>query len=114
MLIQNALGRITFSKEVITKIVGKTVSMTEGIGAMSNGFIEFLTQKFTGSSIHSGIELREQDREVDIHLRINVHYGIRVEDVCRELQDNVREVVEKCTGLTIGAIHIKVEGFTLS
>ncbi|MCG7376429.1 Asp23/Gls24 family envelope stress response protein [Paenibacillus sp. ACRSA] len=113
MLIQNVLGKTTFSKEVVSKIIGKTVSMTEGIGSLSTGIVESLAQKLTGKRIYNGIELREQDTGLDIQLSVIVRYGIRMQEVCRDLQENVRAAVENFTGLPISTIHIKIEGIDL-
>ncbi|MFE6076619.1 Asp23/Gls24 family envelope stress response protein [Paenibacillus sp. NPDC057886] len=114
MLIQSIWGTTTFSKAVLTKIVGKTISMTEGIGSVSTGMIETLAQKLTGSSIYSGIEIHEEDSIVNVHLNILVKHGIRIHEVCRHLQENVKETLEKLTGIGIGAVHIKVEGISFS
>ena len=114
MLIQNVLGKTTFSKEVVSKIIDKTISMTEGIASMSTGIVESLAQKLTGNRIYNGIELEEQDTGLEIQLSIIVQYGIRMQEVCRDLQENVRAAVENFTGLPIGTIRIKIEGIDLA
>ncbi|MNY72356.1 hypothetical protein D3C86_2108940 [compost metagenome] len=37
-------------------------------------------------------------------------YGSRIQDVCRDLQENVREAVENMTGLNVVEVNVKVEG----
>ncbi|MDQ0171567.1 putative alkaline shock family protein YloU [Paenibacillus tundrae] len=67
----------------------------------------------TGNRIYNGIELREQDTGLDIQLSVIVRYGIRMQEVCRDLQENVRAAVENFTGLPISTIHIQIEGIDL-
>ncbi|MEY8745455.1 Asp23/Gls24 family envelope stress response protein [Paenibacillus tundrae] len=75
--------------------------------------MESLAQKLTGNRIYNGIELREQDTGLDIQLSVIVRYGIRMQEVCRDLQENVRAAVENFTGLPISTIHIQIEGIDL-
>ncbi|SFE23184.1 Uncharacterized conserved protein YloU, alkaline shock protein (Asp23) family [Paenibacillus algorifonticola] len=114
MLIQGVLGKITISKEVVSKIIGKTAIATAGVASMSTGLVEGLAQKLTGNSLIGGIELKKADTGLDINLSIVVHYGIKMQEVCMELQRNVREAVEMFTGITIGSIHIKVHGISVA
>ncbi|GGG05397.1 hypothetical protein GCM10010912_57600 [Paenibacillus albidus] len=114
MLIRSVLGNITFSKAVVSKIISKTVIATAGVAAMSTGLIKGLAQKVTGNSLMSGIELTTDDTGLNISLSITVHYGVRMQEVCKELQQNIRASLEKFTGLPIDVIHVKVEGIALS
>ncbi|KAA8787830.1 Asp23/Gls24 family envelope stress response protein [Paenibacillus amylolyticus] len=110
MLIQTGLGKTTFSKETISKFVSMALDMTDGL-VLSSTYIGSITRKLTGNT--AGIELREHDKGIDIHLSIIVQYGMRLHEVCRELQYKVKDVVEDFTGLTIIAIHLKIEGITV-
>jgi uncharacterized alkaline shock family protein YloU len=110
MLIQTGLGKTTFSKETISKFVSMALDMTDGL-VLSSTYIGSITRKLTGNT--AGIELREHDKGIDIHLSIIVQYGMRLHEVCRELQYKVKDVVEDFTGLTIIAIHLRIEGITV-
>ena len=48
--------------------------------------------------------------EAAIDFRIIVHYGIPIQEVCRQLQLNVRETVSNMTGLQVVEVNVKVEG----
>ncbi|MHA6531271.1 Asp23/Gls24 family envelope stress response protein [Paenibacillus sp. BAC0078] len=109
MLIQNMLGSITISKEVVTKIIGTAAAGTSGIASMSTGMVEEITRKLSGTALQSGIELSSTESGLDINLRIVVHYGARMNEVCKELQMNVREAVEKLAGLSARSVNVRVE-----
>ncbi|SEA60558.1 Asp23/Gls24 family envelope stress response protein [Paenibacillus sp. 276b] len=114
MLIQTILGNVTFSKEVISKIIGRTTIATKGITGMSTGIVEGIAQRLTGNSLLGGIELKNAENGLDIHLNIVVDYGIQIHEVCREFQRSLKESVEQFTGLSIGAIHIQVDAVSLT
>ncbi|WP_019912584.1 Asp23/Gls24 family envelope stress response protein [Paenibacillus sp. HW567] len=109
MLIQNMLGSITISKEAVTNIIGKAAAGTGGIASMSTGMVEEITRKLSGTALQSGIELSATESGLDINLRIVVQYGVRMNEVCKELQMNVREDVEKLAGLSARSVNVKVE-----
>ena len=57
-----------------------------------------------------GVSVEVGQVEAAIDLRVIVNYGSRIQDVCRDLQENVREAVENMTGLTVVEVNVKVEG----
>ncbi|MCP1133632.1 Asp23/Gls24 family envelope stress response protein [Paenibacillus polysaccharolyticus] len=110
MLIQTGLGKTTFSKETISKFVSMAIDMTDGL-VLSSTYIGSITRKLTGNT--AGIELREHDKGIDIHISIIVQYGMRLHEVCRDLQYKVKDVLEDFTGIIINAIHLKIDGIAV-
>lgn len=113
MLIQNVLGKINISHDAISKIVGKTASATSGIAAMATGVVEGITKKLSGKSLQNGIELKIVEAKLEIDLKIIVYYGVKMQDVCSDLQQNVRGAIETLTGLSIHAVNVRVQGIAL-
>ncbi|WP_410768833.1 Asp23/Gls24 family envelope stress response protein [Fontibacillus sp. BL9] len=113
MFIENPMGKIKISKEVIYKIVGKAVISTSGIAKMSSGIVEGLANWINGKSVQNGIELKEADRGLDIRLSVVIQYRTKISDVLQALQNNVREAVAGVTGLNIGSINVIVEGISV-
>lgn len=112
MLIQQTLGHIQISDEVISKMVGKITSATREISSMSAGWVESISRIWSGRSLQNGIDIRRVDDLVEINVRVIMRYGSKVHEVCRELQHKVIEQVEHYTGLSIQAVNVIVEGIT--
>lgn len=110
MMIQQVLGKVTYSKDAIIKIISQTITATQGIAAMSEGLVEGLARKLTTTRSLGGIELTLQDAGLHIRLSVIIQYGMKMHEVCHELQHNVREAVERTAGLAIDGIDIRVEG----
>ncbi len=110
MRIHNVLGTIQISHAAVSKIIGKAAAATSGIASMSTGLVEGIANKLSGNSLQNGIELKADESKLEISLSIVIRYGVRMHEVCRELQRNVRETVESMTGLTIQTVNVKVQG----
>ncbi|MBO7744996.1 Asp23/Gls24 family envelope stress response protein [Paenibacillus sp. MWE-103] len=103
-------GIIRISDDVVATIAGLAALETPGIAAMSGGISEGLAKRLSGKNAQKGVSVEVGQLEAAIDLRIIVKYGIPIQEVCRQLQENVREAVANMTGLHVVEVNIKVEG----
>lgn len=103
-------GLIRISDDVVATIAGLAALETPGIAAMSGGISEGLAKRLSGKNVQKGVTVEVGQLEAAIDLRIIVHYGIPIQEVCRQLQLNVREAVTNMTGLHVVEVNVKVEG----
>jgi uncharacterized alkaline shock family protein YloU len=103
-------GLIRISDDVVSTIAGLAALETPGIAAMSGGISEGLAKRLSGKNAQRGVSVEVGQLEAAIDLRVIVQYGIKIQDVCRDLQDNVRDAVENMTGLRVVEVNVKVEG----
>ncbi|MFC6331282.1 Asp23/Gls24 family envelope stress response protein [Paenibacillus septentrionalis] len=103
-------GVIRISDDVVATIAGLAALETPGIAAMSGGISEGLAKRLSGKNVQKGVTVEVGQLEAAIDLRIIVHYGIPIQEVCRQLQLNVREAVSNMTGLQVVEVNVKVEG----
>lgn len=106
-------GIIHISDDVISIIAGLAALDTPGIASMSGGISEGLTKRMSGKNAKKGVFVEVMESEAAIHLRVIVNYGTMIQDVCRDLQENVREAVESMTGLRVVAVNVKVESLAV-
>ncbi|MFC5452005.1 Asp23/Gls24 family envelope stress response protein [Paenibacillus aestuarii] len=106
----NQTNVITISDDVVSTIAGLAALETPGVAAMSAGISEGLAKRLSGRNIQKGVSVEVGQVETAIHLRVIVIYGSRIQDVCRELQQNVQETIENMTGLKVVSVNVKVEG----
>ena len=106
----NQTGLIRISDDVVSTIAGLAALETAGIAGMSGGISEGLAKRLSGKNAQRGVSVEVGQVEAAIDLRVIVKYGSRIQDVCRDLQENVREAVENMTGLTVVEVNVKVEG----
>jgi uncharacterized alkaline shock family protein YloU len=103
-------GLIRISDDVVSTIAGLAALETPGIAAMSGGISEGLAKRLSGKNAQKGVSVEVGQLEAAIDLRVIIQYGSKIQDVCRELQENVREAVENMTGLRVVEVNVKVEG----
>jgi uncharacterized alkaline shock family protein YloU len=103
-------GMIRISDDVVATIAGLAALETPGIAAMSGGISEGLAKRLSGKNAQRGVSVEVGQLEAAVDLRVIVQYGIPIQEVCRQLQLNVREAVENMTGLNVVEVNVKVDG----
>lgn len=106
-------GTLRIADDVVAVIAGFAASKTNGIAGMSGGMAEGLAKRVSGKNITRGVNVQVGKLEAAIDLRVIVEYGVKIDEVCRNLQQRVKEAVEMMTGLKVVEVNIKVDGVEL-
>ena len=109
--INNDLGVITISEDVLLKVAGYAALECYGIVAMSSkrakdGFVEWLGRE----NLTKGVQINITDEGIDIDLFIIVEYGISIVEVCKIIKSQVCYKIENMTGARVRRVNISVEG----
>ncbi|HEX7056597.1 MAG TPA: Asp23/Gls24 family envelope stress response protein [Bacilli bacterium] len=107
-------GTVKISDDVVATIAGLAAAETPGIAGMSGGISEGLTKRLSGKNAQRGVSVEVGQTEAAIDLRVIVNYGAKIQEVCRKLQENVKEAVESMTGLQVVEVNVKVEGVSFN
>ncbi|MBN3526048.1 Asp23/Gls24 family envelope stress response protein [Paenibacillus apiarius] len=103
-------GNIRISNDVVATIAGLAALETPGIAAMSGGLSEGWAKRLSGKNVQKGISVEVGQLEAAVDLRVIVMYGMPIQEVCRQLQLNVREAIQNMSGLSVIEVNVKVEG----
>ena len=108
--INNDLGQITISEDVLLKVAGYAALECYGIVAMSSkrakdGFVEWLGRE----NLTKGVQINVTDGGIDIDLFIIVEYGISISAVAASIIETVKYKVEHLTGIQVGRVNVCVE-----
>jgi uncharacterized alkaline shock family protein YloU len=108
-------GQITVAESVVQKIAGKACREIGGVHAMGTGgtraFGAF-RERIPGSSgpnVAQGVGVEVGEVEAAIDLDIVVDYGISIAELGRSIQRNVKQTVERMTGLRVVEVNIAVD-----
>ena len=109
--INNDLGQITISEDVLLKVAGYAALECYGIVAMSSkrakdGFVEWLGRE----NLTKGVRINITDDGIDIDLFIIVEYGISIVEVCKIIKSQVCYKIENMMGARVRRVNISVEG----
>ena len=108
-------GQITVAENVVQKIAGKACREIAGVHAMGTGgprafgAIRERIPGSTGPNVAQGVGVEVGETEAAIDLDIVVEYGSSIAELGRSIQRNVKQSVERMTGLHVVEVNIAVD-----
>jgi uncharacterized alkaline shock family protein YloU len=108
-------GQISVAEGVVQKIAGKACREIAGVHAMgTSGSRAFGTirERIPGSSgpnVAQGVGVEVGETEAAIDLDIVVEYGVAIAELGRSIQRNVKQAVERMTGLHVVEVNVAVD-----
>jgi uncharacterized alkaline shock family protein YloU len=108
-------GQITVAESVVQKIAGKACREIAGVHAMGTsgtrafGAIRERIPGSTGPNVAQGVGVEVGETEAAIDLDIVVEYGVSIAELGRSIQRNVKQTVERMTGLRVVEVNIAVD-----
>ena len=108
-------GQISVAESVVQKIAGKACREIAGVHAMGTGgtrafgAIRERIPGSTGPNVAQGVGVEVGETEAAIDLDIVVEYGVCIAELGRSIQRNVKQAVERMTGLRVVEVNIAVD-----
>jgi uncharacterized alkaline shock family protein YloU len=108
-------GNISVAEGVVQKIAGKACREVAGVHAMGTsgsrafGMIRERIPGSSGPSFGQGVGVEVGEAEAAIDLDIVVEYGVGIVELGRSIQRNVKQAVERMTGLRVVEVNIAVD-----
>ncbi len=103
-------GTITYATEVIAIIVGVATAEVEGITSMAgvSSIGDLLSGR--GKNLSRGVKVEVGAEEVSVDVSVIVDYGMPIQKVGQNVQENVRKSIESMTGLHVIKVDVHVQG----
>lgn len=108
-------GRISVAEGVVQKIAGVACREVAGVHAMGSGGARAfgaLRERIpgsTGPNVAQGVGVEVGESEAAVDLQIVVEYGVSIADVGRAIQRNVKQSIERMTGLRVVEVNVSVD-----
>jgi uncharacterized alkaline shock family protein YloU len=108
-------GRISVAEGVVQKIAGVACRDVAGVHAMGTGgsrAFNALRERIpgsTGPNVAQGVGVEVGESEAAVDLQIVVEYGVSIADVGRAIQRNVKQAIERMTGLSVVEVNVSVD-----
>lgn len=101
------VANLKISEDVIATIARVAALEIEGVASLAEPASgRFFPRGFGRKPIH--IEL--SDDFVEIRLSLSLEFGAKIGDVCRSVQQNVKENVQVMTGRAVSKVNVMVSG----
>lgn len=104
------MGVVKISDDVVSVIAGLAAAEVKGITGMSTGLAGGITQILGGKKNPSkGVKVTVGEDSASIDIVVGVEYGVKIPEIAKVVQDNVKKAVETMTGLKVSAVNIYVQ-----
>ena len=107
----NENGNISYSEEVLAKIVGLSTMECYGVdGMVSKSASEGLWELMAKENLSKGVKIQlADDDRLQIELFIMVEYGTKISVISNNIIQKVRYSIENYTGLKVSSITVNVQ-----
>jgi uncharacterized alkaline shock family protein YloU len=105
-------GKIRISEDVIAQLAVKALLSVDGVQPANPGLMANLRM---GRKAANGVRITISDGEapeIQVDTYISVKYSLRIPDVCWDVQEAVKDQVERYTGYMVKAVNVYVQGIT--
>lgn len=106
-------GKITFASDVIAIIAGLAASDVKGIAGMSGGVIGGIGELLGRKNLTKGVKVEVGNEETAVDLYVIVDYGVKIHEVCSDIQAAVKKAIETMTGMKVVEVNVFVQGVNL-
>jgi uncharacterized alkaline shock family protein YloU len=112
-------GNVNIDQSVVQKIAGiscREISGVHAMGVSTSRAFGAVRERIPGSSgpnIAQGVGVEVGESEAAVDLDIVVDYGVSIPDLARSIQRNVKQAVERMTGLNVVEVNINVDDLYL-
>ena len=112
-------GKISVAQGVVQKIAGVACREISGVHAMGTspsrafGTLRERIPGSSGPSVSQGVAVEVGETQAAIDLDIVVEYGVSIGDLGRSIQRNVKQAVERMTGLEVVEVNVNVDDLYL-
>ena len=101
-------GQITYANEVIATIVSVATTEVEGISGITG--TSSLSGLLAKGKTPRGVKVEMDGGSVKVDVSVNVDYGMPIQKVGRNAQENIRKSIESMTGLHVERVDLHVVG----
>ncbi|WP_079422787.1 Asp23/Gls24 family envelope stress response protein [Clostridium oryzae] len=104
------MGIVKISDDVVSVIAGLAAAEIKGTAGVNTGLAGGITQILGGKkNVSKGVKVTMNEQGAAIEISMAVEYGLKIQEIARAVQENVKKAVETMTGLTVSTVNILVQ-----
>ncbi len=112
---ENDFGYIDVSIEALATLAGVTTTECYGVvGMVSRNHVkDGIASILRRENYSKGIEVSQDGDKININLHVVLCYGVKISEVCLEIQKKVKFEVEKAFEGIISSVNVEVKGIKI-
>ncbi len=103
-------GVVKIANDVVATIAGMAASEVPGVAGMSGGLVGGIAEKLGRKNLGKGIKVEVKESSATIEIYIIVEYGVKIQEVAKNIQESVTSAIENMTGLVTDAVNVFIQG----
>ena len=103
------LGAIQVHKKVLAEIIYNAICEIDGVSLIQPHLIGKVAQ-LLGRKNYPGIEIKGLDDEPSLEIKVLIRYGLNIPRVAQEIQNAVKQAVERTAEISLSDINVNVQG----
>ncbi len=111
--INEGMGQVQISNEVVTIIAGLAATEVKGVASMAGNITKELVGRLGVKNLSKGVKVTIAEGTVNVDLALNLDYGYSVVKTSQKVQEKVKTAIENMTGLTVENVNIKIANVTM-
>lgn len=105
---EREIGKVKIDNDVLASIAGIAALKIPGVYEIATSLVGGIA-KFIRKSPDVGIKVVLREGEVSFELSIVVEYGVNIPEVTYQVQKQIKEDVEKMSGLKVSSVDVIVK-----
>ena len=102
-------GSVKISKEVIASISSVATAKVKGVYSLTKDIKDSLSEFFGKKDAAPGVKVEINGENFSIEVHPVVIYGYNLQEVAAEVQNSIKENVEKLSGLKVDSVIVNIE-----
>jgi uncharacterized alkaline shock family protein YloU len=104
-------GQIRINNNVVAIIAHETAKKVPGVVELQGSLADDLAGMIGKKTKDKGIRIEKENEELlTIDLTVVLEFGVKIPDICVQLQSAVKDAVEDMTGQQVYAVNVMVQG----
>lgn len=103
-------GSLQISLDVIAKIARLAALEVDGVADVSSGGAQTMRGLLSKTSLQKDVAVDMKDGVAAVTVHIIPYYGNKVMDVCKKVQENVKQTIQIMTGITVSRVNVVAAG----
>ncbi|WLR52204.1 Asp23/Gls24 family envelope stress response protein [Bacillus tianshenii] len=102
-------GELTISDEVIAVIAALTAQEIDGVASFVSDIRDDFSRVVNKRGGKRGVFVEtNEENETVLTMKVAVDYGVKIAEVCHNVQRAVKEEVEMMTGISVKEVNVSV------
>lgn len=104
------IGDIRVADEVISIVASLAAQEVPGVLSMSGGITDGINHFLGKENASKGVRIRFEGKLVNVSVFVNIEYGSCIPEIALEIQEKVKDAIEKMTGYDVQFVDVHVQG----